>query len=92
MFRSCGGHFSCALAATPAGWFGNAIGISYPLAGDTFMIAAGDASAVDYGVFLLPTHFFLDRDGVVRGFAVGDAPPDAFEERLDRIIGPEQES
>ncbi len=77
--------------AGDAAAFGTAAGITYPLAVDT-STAAGDATAIDYGVFLLPTHFFIDRDGVVRGFAVGDAPPDAFEERLDRIIGPEQES
>ena len=77
--------------AGDAAAFGTAVGITYPLAVDT-STAAGDATAVDYGVFLLPTHFFLDRDGVVRGFAVGDAPPDAFEERLDRISDSEQES
>lgn len=72
--------------AGDAAAFGDAVAISYPLAVDT-STTAGDASAVDYGVFVLPTHFFIDRDGVVRGFAVGDAPPDVFERNLERIIG-----
>jgi peroxiredoxin len=71
--------------AADAEAFGQAVGITYPLAVDTSDQAS---SAVDYQVYVLPTHYFIDRDGIVRGWAAGDAPPDAFEERLARIIGP----
>jgi cytochrome c biogenesis protein CcmG/thiol:disulfide interchange protein DsbE len=66
--------------------FGDAAGITYPLAVDTAV--AGDVSAVEYQVYLLPTHYFIDRDGIVRAWVVGDAPSDIFEEKLARIIDP----
>ncbi len=57
----------------------SAVGITYPLAVDP-------STAVDYEVVALPTHFWIDRDGIVRAWASGDAPPDVFEEKLARIV------
>lgn len=72
--------------AADAAAFGESAGITYSLAVDAH--CGADASAIDYGVYFLPTHYFIDGDGVVRGWATGDASPDRFEERLERIIGP----
>lgn len=65
--------------------FGEALGISYPLAIDS--PGVGEGAAVDYQVFFLPTHYFIDSAGIVRGFVMGDAPPEAFDERVARIVG-----
>ncbi len=67
-------------ALADAAAFGQAVGITYPLAVDP-------STAVDYEVVALPTHFWIDRDGIVRAWASGDAPPDVFEEKLARIVG-----
>lgn len=72
-------------SAADAVAFGAALGITYPLAIDPPEV--GEGSAVDYQVFFLPTHYFIDSDGIVRGFVVGDAPPQAFEEKVARIVG-----
>lgn len=72
-------------SSADAAAFGEAAGITYPLAVDA---AEGEASAIDYQVYILPTHYFIDRDGIVRGWAAGDAPPDVFEEKLGRIVRP----
>ena len=48
---------------------------------------AENLAAVDYEVVALPTHFWIDSDGIVRAWALGDAPPDLFEEKLARIVG-----
>ncbi len=48
---------------------------------------AENLAAVDYEVVVLPTHFWIDSDGIVRAWASGDAPPDLFEEKLARIVG-----
>ena len=65
--------------------FGEAVGVTYPLAIDSASV--GEGAAVDYQVFFLPTHYFIDADGIVRGFVMGDAPPEAFDERVARIVG-----
>ncbi|MGH2599552.1 MAG: TlpA family protein disulfide reductase [Dehalococcoidia bacterium] len=40
-----------------------------------------------YAVLGLPTHYFIDRDGVVRDRAFGRLTPGDMEERLQRILG-----
>lgn len=75
-------------ASADAAAFGEATGITYPLAVDAGGTA--DASAIDYAVYVLPTHYFIGRDGIVRGWVIGDAPPDRLEANLARAIVPDE--
>lgn len=41
-----------------------------------------------YGIFGLPTHFFIDRDGVVRRVILGPVSADQAERYVGEILGP----
>lgn len=71
-----------ALNTTPseATAYGEALGVTYPLAID-------DRAARDYGVVALPSHFWIDRSGIVRGWLAGEAPPELLAEEVSRILG-----
>jgi hypothetical protein len=46
--------------------------------------------AASYRALVLPVHFRIDRDGVVRDWAFGELPPDVFTSILDAVLNPAQ--
>lgn len=61
--------------------FGRKLGVSYPLLLDE---AAGIAKR--YGVVGLPTTFFIDGQGVIRGKIVGEADAASFERQAKELL------
>lgn len=39
-----------------------------------------------WGAFAMPVHFWIDRDGIVRGFAFGGIGPDQMEEGIRTVL------
>lgn len=70
-----------AIGTTPseAAAYGEALDLTYPL-------AVGDRAAKDYGVMALPSHFWIDRSGIVHGWLAREAPPELLAEELSRIL------
>ncbi len=58
--------------------------------GLTYTIGLDVTGAVTrtYGVFGIPTHYFIDRDGVVRDRVFGPLDRSGMEQHLAKIIGP----
>jgi cytochrome c biogenesis protein CcmG/thiol:disulfide interchange protein DsbE len=57
------------------------VGVSYPIVVD------GDAKvAARYRAFALPVHYWIDRDGVIRDWALGELPPDLLAASLESIL------
>lgn len=55
--------------------------ISYPV-----LLDEGSAIARSYGVIGLPTTFFIDGEGVVRGKLLGETTPAVFRAQLDKLL------
>jgi cytochrome c biogenesis protein CcmG/thiol:disulfide interchange protein DsbE len=57
--------------------------------GLTYTAALDPSGAImrDYGVFGLPTHYFIDREGIIRERVYGPMTRDEMEERLASIVG-----
>jgi len=55
--------------------------IAYPVA-----VATTPAAMDAYGVWGAPTHYFIDRSGIIRGRYFGPMPRDLIDENLGRII------
>jgi cytochrome c biogenesis protein CcmG/thiol:disulfide interchange protein DsbE len=58
-------------------------GLSYPIGLDV-----SGAVFRTYRIFGLPSHYFIDRDGVIRGRYFGPMTRDQIEEQLKVILGP----
>ena len=58
-------------------------GLAYPIALDT-----NTAIMNTYGVFGLPTHYFLDRQGVIRDRYFGPLTREQMEQRIALISQP----
>jgi len=57
------------------------VGVSYPLVMDL------DGKVAErYRALALPVHYWLDRDGIVRGWAFGELPPDVLAASVERIL------
>lgn len=57
------------------------LGVDYPIVVD------GDGKVANlYRALALPFHYWIDRRGVVRDWAVGELPPDALTISLDNIL------
>jgi cytochrome c biogenesis protein CcmG, thiol:disulfide interchange protein DsbE len=57
------------------------IGVSYPA-----LLDPDSAIAKRYGVVGLPTTYFIDRSGVVRGKVVGEASEAVFEQQVEALL------
>lgn len=57
------------------------VGVTYPIVLDE----PGDV-ATRYRAFALPVQYWVDRDGVVRGWEFGELPPDQYESSLASIL------
>ncbi len=40
-----------------------------------------------YFVYGIPTHLFIDKEGIIKSVFIGGLTPDAMEQNLSKIIG-----
>lgn len=52
----------------------------------TFLIDTDGSVLNEYFVFAIPTHFFVDRNGVIKGIEVGAPPEESVERHLKEIM------
>jgi len=57
------------------------VGVTYPILLDPDGQVAGT-----YGAVALPVSFWLDRDGIIRDWIIGEAPPDLMASAVERIL------
>jgi thiol-disulfide isomerase/thioredoxin len=61
--------------------FAQSLNATFPLGLD-----ADGAAQREWGAFALPTHFWIDRDGIVRDGAIGQIGPDIMARGVGRIL------
>ena len=57
------------------------VGVTYPI-----VLDEPGKVADRYGAVALPVQYWIDRDGVVRGWAFGELPLDQYDPSLARIL------
>jgi peroxiredoxin len=57
------------------------VGATYPI-----LLDPDGRVAAAYGAVALPVSFWLDRDGIIRDWIIGEAPPDIMTSALDKIL------
>ncbi len=61
--------------------YAHEVGVSYPIVVD------GDGKlAARYRAFALPVHYWIDSDGIIRDWALGELPPDLLAASLESIL------
>lgn len=53
----------------------------------TFVVDTDGKVADRYFVYGIPTHIFIDKEGVIRAVSVGGLTPDAMEQNVSMIVG-----
>ena len=58
--------------------------------GTTFTVAVDQATSVaaQYRIVGIPTHFFVDRDGVLREWRIGSMSKKTMEKKVNEILAP----
>lgn len=54
----------------------------------TFVVDADGKVTDSYYVYSIPTHLFIDKNGVIRAIALGSLSPGLMEENIAKIISP----
>jgi len=57
------------------------LGVDLPVALDTT-----SATQREWGALALPVHFWIDADGIVREVVYGGAPPELFEQAIQKVV------
>jgi len=57
------------------------VGVSYPI-----LLDEAGTVADRYRALALPVKYWIDRDGIIRDWAIGELPPDLLERELTQIL------